>query len=188
MDKQLNIAEVVSRHVDLRRQGKELTGLCPLHKEKTPSFTLNEEKGVFYCHGCHEGGDVITFIQKIEGLTFLQALAHLGLSDQPKITREKLRKLQTVKRASRNLRAWARSLSERIGTRMRESGNRAYMAEIILRELPGADKELLRDEIKRATREWHILSTLEEDVLDPKQTVTLWKDREDIERLVGGEA
>ncbi len=93
-----------------------------------------------------------------------------------------------MKRASKNLKVWALALSERIGTRMRESGDRAHMAKKILRELPVANKELLQGEIKRATREWHILSTFEEDVLDPKQTATLWKDRENIERLVGGEA
>lgn len=184
----LSIVEVVSGYTTLRKAGREYRGLCPLHPEKTPSFFVNEDRGIFHCFGCGEGGDRLTFIQKIEGVDFKGALAYLGLTDQSKITREKIRKLQTVKRASRNLRAWALALSEKIGTRMLESGNRAYMAKKILRELPGADKEFLQGEIKKATRRWQILSTLEEDVLDPKQTAILWKDREDIERLVGGEA
>lgn len=51
-----SITEVVGRYVNLRKRGKEFTGLCPFHSEKTPSFTVNEEKGLFYCHGCHQGG------------------------------------------------------------------------------------------------------------------------------------
>ncbi len=183
-----SIVDAVSRYVDLRRSGKEFIGLCPLHAEKTPSFTVNGEKGLFYCHGCHEGGDVIKFVMMVENVDFKGALAHLGLADQPPLTRTKIKKREAVGRASRNLAAWALALSERIGARMRESGDRAHMAKKILRELPRADKELLQGEIERASREWHILSTLEEDVLDPKQTAALWKDREDIERLVGGEA
>ena len=96
MDKQLNIVEVVSCHVDLRRQGKELTGRCPLHKEKTPSFTVNEERGVFYCHGCHEGGDVITFIQKIVGLDFKGAIAYLGITEETRLTRAKIKKREEL--------------------------------------------------------------------------------------------
>ena len=182
------ILEIVIQYVDLHRQGRNYVGLCPLHAEKTRSFSVNEEKGLFYCYGCHEGGDVIHFIEKIEGVDFKAALAHLGLADQPKPTRAVIKKRETIRQASRNLAAWALALSERIGTQMRESGDRAHMAKKILRELPRADKELLQGEIERASREWHILSTLEEDVLDPKQTAALWKDREDIERLVGGEA
>jgi len=188
VDQRPNIFEVASRYTSLRRSGKEYIGLCPLHAEKTPSFTVSEEKGFFYCHGCHQGGDVIRFVELMEDTDFKGALSHLGLTDQPKQTRDEIRKKRTVKRASKNLRAWAFALSERIGTRMRESGDSAHMAKKILRELPGANKGLLQDEIKRATREWHILSTLEEDVLDPKQTATLWKDRESIEQLVGGGA
>ena len=183
-----SITEAVSRYTSLRRCGVEYNGLCPFHSEKTASFYVNEEKGLFYCYGCHEGGDVIHFIEKIEDVDFKAALAHLGLADQPKPTRAVIKKRETIRQASRNLAAWALALSERIGTQMRESGDRAHMAKKILRELPRADKELLQGEIERASREWHILSTLEEDVLDPKQTAALWKDREDIERLVGGEA
>ena len=184
-DQKPGIIEVVSAYTPLRKSGKEYSGFCPLHSEKTPSFTANEEKGVFYCHGCHAGGDAIRFIELIEGVDFKGALAHLGLADQPKITREKIRKLQTVKRASRNLATWVLSVSAGIGEILRESGQRAHMAQKILKELPEADERLLRATIERATREWEILSTLEEDLLDPKQTATLWEDRETIERLVG---
>ena len=54
-------------------------GLCPFHEEKTPSFTVNEEKQVFYCHGCHVGGDVIRFVELIERTDFKGALKLLGI-------------------------------------------------------------------------------------------------------------
>lgn len=180
-----SIIEIVSRYTDLKGSGREHLGLCPLHAEKSPSFTVNEEKGLFYCHGCHQGGDVIHFVELMEDTDFKGALSHLGLTDQPKQTRDEIRKRQTVKRASKNLSACALALSERIGTQMRESGDRAYMAKKILRELPGANKELLQGEIKRATREWEILATLEEDLLNPETVVNLWREREALETIVG---
>lgn len=180
-----SILEIVSSYVDLRRAGKEYIGSCLFHAEKTPSFSVNEEKSLFYCHGCHEGGDTIRFIEKIEGLTFTQALAHLGLTDQPKSTRMKIKKRERVRQASRNLATWALSVSESIGTKMREIGQRAHIAQKILKEFPETDERLLQATIERATREGEILSTLEEDLLDPTQTATLWEDREAIERLVG---
>jgi len=74
----VNIIDVISQHVKLRRAGKDYTGLCPFHKEKTPSFTVSAEKQIFYCFGCREGGNAINFIMKYENLTFVEALEHLG--------------------------------------------------------------------------------------------------------------
>ena len=59
------IIDVVGEFVTLQQHGHEFWGLCPFHAEKTPSFAVNPAKELFYCHGCHVGGDVITFIQKI---------------------------------------------------------------------------------------------------------------------------
>lgn len=63
------IDEVVSDHVTLRSAGSgSLKGLCPFHDEKSPSFHVTPARGFFHCFGCQEGGDVITFVQKVEGL------------------------------------------------------------------------------------------------------------------------
>ncbi len=183
-----SIVEVVSRYVSLRRAGKEFTGLCPFRSEKTPSFTVNEDKGVFHCFGCGEGGDVFDFVMKIEGTDFKGALSVLGLADGPAPPREEIKKRDMVRQASQNLASWALSVSALIGERMREAGQRAHMARKVIKELPGADTELLEGEIERATREWAILDTLEEELLDPVQTATFWQEREEIERLVGGAA
>jgi len=75
------IVQVIGERVDLHRAGREFVGLCPFHADKNPSFTVREDKGVFYCHGCHEGGDVIDFIRKLDGLTFPDACAALGIEN-----------------------------------------------------------------------------------------------------------
>lgn len=70
----LDIADVVSEYVQLKQSGRNKFGLCPFHKEKTPSFSVNSELGIFKCFGCQQSGDVISFIEKIEGVDFPQAL------------------------------------------------------------------------------------------------------------------
>ena len=73
------IDEVVSTHVTLRRAGGgSLKGLCPFHDEKTPSFHVTPARGYFHCFGCQEGGDVLDFVMKIEGLTFTDAVERLA--------------------------------------------------------------------------------------------------------------
>jgi DNA primase len=74
----LDLIEVIGGYVSLHRAGRELSGLCPFHPEKTPSFTVNPERQVWYCHGCHEGGDLFKFIEQIERIDFRQALELLA--------------------------------------------------------------------------------------------------------------
>ncbi len=73
-----SIRNVVSQYVTLMSKGNHLVGLCPFHNEKTPSFTVYPEKGSFYCFGCGAGGDVITFIQHIENLNYIDAVKLLA--------------------------------------------------------------------------------------------------------------
>ncbi|PNY81055.1 DNA primase [Deinococcus koreensis] len=75
----LNIAEIVGEHVHLSPAGKgRLKGLCPFHKEKSPSFQVDTEQGYFYCFGCKAGGDVFSFVQRTENLSFGDALRKLA--------------------------------------------------------------------------------------------------------------
>lgn len=74
----LNIADVVSEYVKLKQAGQSLKGLCPFHQEKTPSFIVTPRKGSWHCFGCSDGGDLISFIQKIEGVEFPAALKLLA--------------------------------------------------------------------------------------------------------------
>lgn len=74
----VDIVEVVEHYVPLRRKGKDWWGLCPFHKEKTPSFSVNSERQFFHCFGCQESGDVFDFVQKIEAIDFPEALRRLA--------------------------------------------------------------------------------------------------------------
>lgn len=73
-----DIAEIVGEHVVLKRSGRNLTGLCPFHSERTPSFNVNPERGIFRCFGCGEGGDVFAFVQRLHNLSFPEALKLLA--------------------------------------------------------------------------------------------------------------
>ena len=87
----LNIADVVARRVKLVKRGREHTGLCPFHNEKSPSFTVSEDKGFFHCFGCGAHGDVIGFVMRTENMSFPEAVERLageaGLQI-PNMTRE----------------------------------------------------------------------------------------------------
>ncbi len=100
----IDATDVIGRYVQLKRRGRKATGLCPFHGERTPSFTVDQEKGLWYCFGCGEGGSVFSFLMKIEGLNFPQAVQRLGeevgievvaddADDPEKLRRDKLREL-----------------------------------------------------------------------------------------------
>jgi DNA primase len=73
-----DIAEVIGRHVALTRRGRNLVGLCPFHQEKTPSFNVIPDKGIYHCFGCQAGGDVFRFLMTLEGLSFVEAVKELA--------------------------------------------------------------------------------------------------------------
>jgi DNA primase len=76
--RRVSILDVVSPHVTLRRAGRRYKGLCPFHSEKTPSFTVDAERGFFYCFGCHAGGDVFDFVMRLGSLSFIEARQELA--------------------------------------------------------------------------------------------------------------
>ena len=61
----VNILDIVSQYVKLRKAGRNFIGLCPFHKEKTPSFSVSVEKQIYYCFGCSEGGNAVNFLAKV---------------------------------------------------------------------------------------------------------------------------
>ncbi|MCU1292304.1 MAG: primase [Bryobacterales bacterium] len=77
---QLNIVDVVSQYVRLKRSGAahRFVGLCPFHSEKTPSFSVHSGNQFYYCFGCHATGDVFKFVQEMESLTFPEVLHTLA--------------------------------------------------------------------------------------------------------------
>ncbi len=74
----VSIQDVISDHVTLQKKGSRLWGLCPFHTEKTPSFTVDEEKGLYYCYGCHKGGSVFTFLMEVEQVSFIESVKILA--------------------------------------------------------------------------------------------------------------
>jgi DNA primase len=73
-----DIVEVISSYIPLKPAGKNYRALCPFHKEKTPSFTVSPEKGLFHCFGCGVGGNVFTFLMRYEGISFYEAVKSLA--------------------------------------------------------------------------------------------------------------
>ena len=73
-----DILDVVGDHVRLKKRGRGWEGLCPFHEEKTPSFSVDPDKGLYYCFGCHQGGDVFKFVMQVEHLNFPETLERLA--------------------------------------------------------------------------------------------------------------
>src|SRR3989442_1774825 len=73
-----DIVEVIGSYLPLKRAGANFVTLCPFHKEKTPSFNVHPNRQIFHCFGCHKGGDVFTFVQEYENVSFPEAVQRLA--------------------------------------------------------------------------------------------------------------
>ena len=153
----VDIVELASEYLTLKKAGRNFVGLCPFHQEKTASFTVNREKQIFYCFGCGEGGNVITFLMKIANKTFPEAIKDLaektgvilpqGLVSKESREKDSLRESIT----SLNLRAaqqFTRNLFSPLGKEARE-----YLA----------NRGIIEDTIKQfrlgyAPDNWHSLT------------------------------
>jgi DNA primase len=99
-----NIVEIVGQYTALRQRGKKYVGLCPFHSEKTPSFTVDAEKGLYHCFGCGVGGDVFTFVMEKENLGFSEALAflaekyHIPLPEKKRLSPQALKLEEQLKK------------------------------------------------------------------------------------------
>ncbi len=113
----VDLLELVGRHVNLKKNGVNWSGLCPFHSEKTPSFSVRPDKGFFKCFGCGTGGDAFKFIMKIKGLEFYEAIEELAAScglplpetrrESPETIREREERRQLLDLMNR-VRAWFR--------------------------------------------------------------------------------
>lgn len=115
----VRVSEVVGKAIALRRAGREYHALCPFHKEKSPSFTVNDEKGFFHCFGCGAHGDVIGFTMDYEHIGYREAVERLagiaGLS-MPKLTHaevEKEKKAQSLQEVMERVTGWMQEQLER---------------------------------------------------------------------------
>ena len=87
---QNDIVDVISEYVKLQKKGANYFGLCPFHNEKSPSFSVSPGKQMYYCFGCGEGGNVISFVMKYENYSFIEAVQMLAFRagiELPQVTR-----------------------------------------------------------------------------------------------------
>lgn len=171
-----SITEVIGKYVELRRAGKEQTGLCPFHAEKNPSFSVNEDKAVFHCFGCGVGGDVIDFIKLIEKVSFKEACSRLSMQTykpQPRPYRTEAGKIV----------AWARDTSSEVRAALRHLSDGIYICSLVRKE-PSSDQKLIAEHEAALVRQWAILCDLDDDLNDPKFILELWAQRRAVEQLV----
>ena len=173
-----SIADTISQYLDLKRSGKEFKACCPFHEDKHPSFSVNEDAGVFYCFGCGVTGDVFDFLMKWSGKDFKEVCGHLGIHG----LRQRIIPDDT-RTAARKIALWAREFSLFVADRLIEIGQQAQMARDIMRE-PFVDVAPVKAELEILAREWAILETLHEDLVDPEQLLSLYEHREMLEGLV----
>lgn len=134
----VDIIELASEYLTLKKAGRNYIGLCPFHQEKTPSFTVNREKQIFYCFGCGEGGNAITLVMKIANKSFPEALKYLA---------EKTGVVLPVKTYGKDGREKASLHEEIVALNLRAAQQYA-------RNLSSADGKIARDYIdKRALAE-----------------------------------
>src|SRR5690554_6742755 len=81
------IVDIISQYIQVKLSGSSYKALCPFHNEKTPSFVINQEKQIYKCFGCGEGGDVISFIMKMENLDFIESVKLLARKTNIEIDR-----------------------------------------------------------------------------------------------------
>jgi len=168
----IGIIELVEKYTNLRQRGREWWGLCPFHSEKTPSFAVNENKGVFHCWGCGEGGDVIAFVQKIEHLSFPEALQFLG------VAKERKPRIQPFRIEAEQIAIWGEMMSEHIARQLRLIGiQKNWLDEF-------EDRELAKWKRKNLERRWQILESFDKELGNPTSLVVLWEQRDALERLV----
>jgi DNA primase len=101
----LNIVDIVGQYVTLRRAGRTYTARCPFHKERTASFHVSPERGTYKCFGCGEGGDIFSFVQKMDGVDFPTALRQLADKAGVKLERQFIQKPEQKERTERLLEA-----------------------------------------------------------------------------------
>lgn len=95
-----DVLQIIGAHVQLKKQGRSFVGRCPFHSEKSPSFSVSPDKGLYYCFGCHASGDVFKFVQEVNGIDFAAAVRllakQLGIEVEPESPEQaKRRKLET---------------------------------------------------------------------------------------------
>ncbi len=108
----VNIVDLIGSYVPLKKQGNRYWACCPFHHEKTPSFAVSPDRGFYYCFGCHEKGDVFTFIEKMDSLSFPDAVARLAEAAHIELPQEELSPEEARQQADMNAMYEAAALAQ----------------------------------------------------------------------------
>ena len=154
---------IESYGVELRRVGKELLGLCPFHPDRHPSFSVNPDKEKWHCFGCQAGGDSVTFVMRMENVDFKAASKILGREPLPRPSPKPKPEIE-----------WGKTPVIRVNAIMREIGQRLRLAE----------KLEWQEEIELLSRQWEILETFAEDLVNPETVGSLFEAKDWIENLL----
>jgi DNA primase len=102
--RETDLVALIGESLKLQKRGRSFVGLCPFHKEKSPSFHVNAERGFYHCFGCHESGDAIKFVQNLEGLDFIEAVRRVaeraGIEVELEVNDEERRRYNEARRKS----------------------------------------------------------------------------------------
>ncbi|HEX2038210.1 MAG TPA: DNA primase [Acidimicrobiales bacterium] len=157
---------VAGEHIALKRVGRRWIGLCPFHAEKTPSFSINAEEGLYYCFGCQAKGDVITFVREVEHLDFVEAVERLAAKAGIRLRYDQAAEGKDRQRRSRLVEAMERAVEwyhDRLLSAPDAAAARGYLRS------RGYDGDTVRQfRLGWAPDEWHALSSalrLPDDVL-----------------------
>jgi len=128
----VDLVDVVSQTVTLKRKGNTWLGLCPFHQEKTPSFNVVPHKGIYHCFGCGEGGDVFRFVMKTRGLSFMEAVREVGAIcgvevEERQLSPEEQRRQKAIGSLSEVLELAASWFQSVLSTRPEGAEARAYL-------------------------------------------------------------
>lgn len=131
---QLPISVVIGKRIALRKHGREFQAVCPFHKEKSPSFTVNDDKNFYHCFGCGAHGDAIGFIRDYDGVTYPEAIERLAQEagvPLPKLTRE----AEAQERRRHSLEEVMEEAARWFGTQLQQSAGNEARAYLVQREL-----------------------------------------------------
>jgi DNA primase len=159
----MGLVQVIQSYgVELRRAGKELVGLCPFHNDRHPSFSVSPEKEKWHCFGCQAGGDVVSFVMRIENIGYKAALKILKREQLPQVPKP------------RPEIDWGKITQLRVNAILREINQKLRLAEMLEWE----------EEIELLSLEYEILEALADDLVKPKTVLSLFEAKDWIENLL----
>ena len=175
-----SIVDVITSYgISLQKRSIEYWGRCPFHNDTHPSLSVNADKGLFLCRSCGVGGDVITFVEKIEGVDFKGAARLLGRQIYRPST-DQIRRRQEAKAITE----WVRKMSRIICDELCEIGDELRICRAARQQKIGIDLAEIAKHEAGLIRRWALLADLDDDLNNPKLATALWIQRDEITSFV----